>query len=46
MQAQNRTEGKKAKKGGQNPTPPTRPKASRLGITKEFIDFLLDHDVS
>jgi hypothetical protein len=44
MQAQNSSEGKKSKKGRQYPTPPTRSKASRLGITKEFINFLLDHD--
>jgi hypothetical protein len=44
MQAQNSSEGKESKKGRQYPTPPTRSKASRLGIAKEFIDFLLDHD--
>src|SRR5580765_2747435 len=46
MQAQDSSEGKKSKKSRQYPTPPTRSKASRLGIRKEFIDFLLDHDVS
>jgi hypothetical protein len=45
MQAQHSPKGKKSKKGRQNPAPPTRSKASRLGVTKEFIDFLLDHDV-
>src|SRR5882672_9413594 len=44
MQAQNASERKKSKKGRQYPTPPTRSKASRLGITKKFINFLLDHD--
>jgi len=44
MQAQNASERKKSKKGRQYPTPPTGSKASRLGITKEFINFLLDHD--
>src|SRR5258706_12632946 len=44
MQAQNASERKKSKKGLQYPTPPTGSKASRLGITKEFINFLLDHD--
>jgi hypothetical protein len=44
MQAQNCSEGKKSKKGRQYPAPPACTKASRLGIAKEFIDFLLDHD--
>jgi hypothetical protein len=46
MQAQNSTEGKKSKKRRQDPTPPARSKASRLGIPKEFIDSLLDHNAS
>jgi hypothetical protein len=46
MQAQNSSEGKKSKKGRQYPTPPTCSKASRLGIPKDLINFLLDHDVS
>jgi len=45
MQAQNSPEGKKSKKGRQNPAPPASSKAGRLGIAKKFIDFLLDHDV-
>jgi hypothetical protein len=45
MQAQHCSEGKKSKKGREYPTPPTGSKASGLGIAKEFIDFLLDHDV-
>src|SRR6266478_4182106 len=44
MQAQNASERKKSKKRRQYPTPPTGSKASRFGITKEFINFLLDHD--
>jgi hypothetical protein len=46
MQAQNSSERKKSKKGRQYPTPPTRSKAGRLGIAKEFVNFLLDHAVS
>ena len=46
MQAQNSAERKKSEKGRQYPAPPTRSKAGRLGIAKEFIDLLLDHDVS
>jgi hypothetical protein len=46
MQAQNSAERKKSKKGRQHPTPPTGSKASSLGIAKEFVDLLLDHDVS
>ena len=46
MQAQNSSEGKKSKKSRQDPAPPTRSEAGRLGIAKEFIDFLLAHDVS
>jgi len=34
------------KKNRQDPAPPTRSKAGRLGIAKEFIDLLLEHDVS
>jgi hypothetical protein len=45
MQAQNCSEGKKSKKGGQYPAPPASSQSGRLGITKEFIDLLLDHDV-
>jgi hypothetical protein len=45
MQAQNSSEGKKSKKGRQYPAPPARAKASRLGIAKKFINFLLEHDV-
>jgi hypothetical protein len=45
MQAQNSAERKKSKKGGQYPAPPARSKASRLVVTKEFINFLLDHGV-
>jgi len=45
MQAENSSEGKKPKKGGQYPTPPARSKASRLGIAKECINFLLEHNV-
>ena len=45
MQAQHSSEGEKSKKNRQNPAPPTRSKAGRLGIAKEFIDFLLAHDV-
>jgi len=45
MQAQNSSEWKKSKEGWQYPAPPTRSKASRLGITEEFINFVLDHDV-
>src|SRR5947208_1299033 len=44
MQAQNASERKKSKKGRQYSTPPTGSKASRLGITKEFLNFLLDQD--
>jgi hypothetical protein len=44
MEAQNASERKKSKKGRQYPTPPTGSKASRLGITKKFINFLLEHD--
>src|SRR2546423_14499418 len=44
MQAQNASERKNSKKGRQYPTPPTGSKASGLGITKEFINFLLDQD--
>jgi hypothetical protein len=44
MQAQNSSEGKKSKKGRQYPTPPARSKASGLGITKESVNFLFDHD--
>jgi hypothetical protein len=43
MQAQNSSEGKKSKKGRQYPAPPARSKAGRLVITKEFVNFLLDH---
>ena len=46
MQAQNSSERKKSKKGRQYPAPPTGSKATRLGITKKFINFLLDHDVT
>jgi hypothetical protein len=45
MQAQNSAKGKKSKKGRQYPAPPARSKAGRLVITKEFINFLLDHDL-
>ncbi len=45
MEAENSSEGKKAKKGGHYPAPPTRSKASRIGITKEFVESLLEHDV-
>jgi len=45
MQAQNSPEGKESEKDRQYPTPPTCSKASRFGITKKIIDFLLDHDV-
>jgi hypothetical protein len=45
MQAQNSAEGKKTKKGGQYPAPPARSKAGRVGITKELVDLLLEHDV-
>jgi hypothetical protein len=46
MQAQNCSEGKKTEKGRQYPTPPTGSKAGGLGIAKEFVNLLLDHDVS
>src|SRR5579859_6835517 len=46
MEAQDATEGKKSKKDGQYSTPPTRSKTGGLGIAEEFINFLLDHDVS
>ena len=46
MQAENAAEREKSKKGRQNPTPPARSKASRLGIAKKFINFLLDQDAS
>src|SRR3981189_2573739 len=46
MQAQNTSERKKSKKGRQYSTPPACSKASGLGIAKEFINLLLDHDVS
>jgi hypothetical protein len=46
MQAQNSTEGKKSKKSRQYPAPPARPKASSVGIPKEFVDPLLDHNAS
>ena len=45
MQAQNAAEGEKSKKDGQHATPPARSEAGRLGITKEFVDFLLEHGV-
>jgi len=45
MQAQDSAEGKKSEEGGQDPTPPAGAKASRLGIAKEFVDLLFDHDV-
>ena len=45
MQAQNTAEEKKSKKGRQNPAPPAGSKAGGLGIAKEFVDFLLEHDV-
>jgi len=46
MQAQDSSECKKSKKGRQYPAPPAGSKASGLGIAKEFINFLLDHDGS
>jgi hypothetical protein len=46
VEAQNSAERKKSKKDGQYPAPPARSKASRLGIAKKLIDFLLEHDVS
>jgi hypothetical protein len=45
-QAQNSSEGKKSAEGGQYPAPPTGPKTSGVGIAKDLIDLLLDHDVS
>jgi len=45
MQAKNSSERKKSEKGGQHPAPPAGSKAGSLGIPKEFIDSLLDHDV-
>jgi hypothetical protein len=46
MQAQNAAESEKPKKDRQYPAPPTCSEASGLGITKEFINPLLEHDVS
>jgi len=45
VQTQDRAEGKKSQKRGQYSAPPTSSKAGSLGIAKELIDFLLDHDV-
>src|SRR5580704_14692842 len=45
MQAENAAEREKSKKDRQYPTPPARSKASGLGVSKELINFLLDHDV-
>jgi hypothetical protein len=45
MQAQNSAERKKPEKGRQNPAPPTGSKGGGIGIAKEFVDFLLEHDV-
>ena len=45
MQTQNSAEREKPKKGRQNPAPPAGSKAGGLGIAKEFINFLLEHDV-
>src|SRR5215469_12569728 len=46
MQTQNSPERKKPKKRRQDSTPPSRSEARALGITKKFIDFVLDHDAS
>ena len=43
MQAENAAEGQKSKKDRQYPAPPAGSKAGRLGISKELVDFLLDH---
>ncbi len=44
MQAQDRSERQKPKKRRQHAAPPAGSKAGGLGIAKEFIDLLLDHD--
>ena len=45
MQAQHAAESEESKKDGQYPAPPAGSKAGGLGIAKEFVDFLLEHDV-
>jgi hypothetical protein len=45
MQAENAAEREKSEKDRQYPAPPARSKAGRLGVSKELINFLLDHDV-
>ena len=44
MQAQDSSERKKSEERRQYPAPPAGPKAGSLGIAKEFIHLLLDHD--
>jgi hypothetical protein len=42
MQTQHSTKRKKSKKDRQYPAPPARSEAGGLGISEEFVDFLLD----
>jgi len=46
VQAENATERQKSKKDRQYAAPPARSEAGGLGIAKEFVDFLLEHDAS
>jgi hypothetical protein len=45
MQAQYCSKRKRSKEDRQYPAPPTGAKAGGLSISKEVVDFLLDHDV-
>jgi len=45
MQTQNSAEREKSKKGRQDPAPPPGSKAGGIDIAKEFVDFLLEHDI-
>src|SRR5579859_543599 len=45
MEAKNTAEREKSRKGGQDAAPPAGSEASGLGIAKERVNFLLEHDV-
>src|SRR5215468_9744056 len=42
MEAQDSSEREKSKKDGQHSTPPTCAKSGRIGVAKEFVNFLFD----